>query len=45
MLGGVVLSTGVLYTLSDNPSGATVALGVVAGLIIGQAVRTAVTRR
>ena len=33
----MVLSTFELYAISDNPSGATVALGVVAGMIIGQA--------
>jgi hypothetical protein len=45
MLGGAILSLVVLYMLSSNPSGVTVALGVVAGMIIGQGVRTAVIRR
>jgi hypothetical protein len=45
MLAGAILSLVVLYMLSSNPSGVTVALGVVVGMIIGQGVRTAVTRR
>jgi hypothetical protein len=34
MVGGVVLSTYELDAISDNPSGATVAIGVGAGMII-----------
>jgi outer membrane lipoprotein SlyB len=45
MLGGAILSLFALSMISSNPSGITVALGVVAGMIIGQGVRTAVTRR
>jgi hypothetical protein len=44
MLVGAILSVFVLYMLSDNPSGATVALGMVAGTVIGHAVWRA-TRR
>jgi hypothetical protein len=43
MLAGAVLSTVALYAVSDNPSLATVAFGVVSGMVIGQAVLT-VTR-
>jgi hypothetical protein len=45
MLGGAILSLVVLYPISGNPSGVTVALGGVAGMVIGHGVRTAVTRR
>jgi xanthosine utilization system XapX-like protein len=45
MLAGAVLSAGWLYILSDNPPPVTVAFVVLVGMIIGQAVRTAVTRR
>jgi len=38
MLVGAVLSTLALYAVSNNPSVAAVALGVVSGMIIGQAV-------
>ena len=45
MLGGAIVSLYVLDMTSSNPAGATVALGVVAGMIIGQAVWTAVRQR
>ena len=41
MLAGTVLSLVVLYALSDNPAPPTVALGVVSGMILGQAAWTA----
>jgi hypothetical protein len=45
MLGGASVSLVALNMISSDLSGGTVALGVVAGMIIGQAMRTAVTRR
>jgi hypothetical protein len=38
MLGGAILSTTVLYLVSDRPSVITVAIGVLSGAILGQAV-------
>ena len=43
MLGGAVLGVLALYTVSGNPSGATIALGVLAGMMIGEAVRAAIS--
>jgi hypothetical protein len=45
MLVGASLSLVALDMISSDLSGGTVALGVVAGMIIGQGVRAAVTRR
>jgi hypothetical protein len=42
MLVGVVLSTLALYAVNDNPSGIMVVFGVVAGMILGQAVWAAI---
>jgi hypothetical protein len=41
MLVGAVLSTGALYIVSDHPSVITVAIGVLSGVILGQAVLVA----
>jgi hypothetical protein len=41
MLVGAAVSLVALYAVSDNPSNATVAIGVVAGVILGHAVWSA----
>jgi ABC-type uncharacterized transport system permease subunit len=42
MLAGAVVSTVALYTISPRPQVTTVVLGVVAGMVIGQSVWTAI---
>ena len=45
MLGGAILSTLVLYTISGDPQGWAVVLSVLVGMIVGEALRAAATRR
>lgn len=44
MLVGAVLITAAVYVLSDRPSAATVAVGVLAGMILGRAVWATLSR-